>query len=156
MRDIPTSRMFFGFVRIAAINRQMKLFKRYVDDIICTVLGNPDEYLKLANSLHKNLRFTLDRVNMEDNLAFLDVNVNLSLKIKITCHWYQKQTDSGIILNFLSCAPLQHKKNMIQGTVYNRRFLMQHLICLPSIRLLNRTKLAGPKISIQRNCLQKQ
>ena len=54
---------------------------------------------------------------MEGNLAFLDINVNVSSKSNITCHWYQKPTDTGIILNFRSCAPLQHKKNVIQGTV---------------------------------------
>ena len=30
----------------------MNLFKKYVDDFICTVCGDPDEYLKSANSLH--------------------------------------------------------------------------------------------------------
>ena len=34
---------------------EMKLCKRYVDDIICTVRGDPDEYLKTATSLQKNL-----------------------------------------------------------------------------------------------------
>ena len=55
---------------------------------------------------------------MEGNMAFLDIIVNVSSKSNITCHWYQKPTDTGIILNFRSCAPLQHKKNVIQGTVY--------------------------------------
>ena len=97
---------------------EMKLFKRYVDDIICTVRGDPDEYLKFANSLHNNLQFTLEKVNMDGGLAFLDINVNVSSKNNITSHWYQKPTDTGIILNFRSCAPLQHKKNVIQGTVH--------------------------------------
>ena len=86
-----------------------------MDDIICTVRGDPDGYLKFAKILHNNLQFTLEKVNMEGNLAFLDINVNLSSKSNITCHWYQKPTDTGTILNFRSCAPLQHKKNVIQG-----------------------------------------
>ena len=96
---------------------KMNLFKRYVNDIICTVRGDPDMYLKFANSLH-NLHFTLEKVNMDGDLAFLDINVNVSSKNNITCHWYQKSTDTGIILNFCSCAPLQHKKNVIQGAVH--------------------------------------
>ena len=92
---------------------EMKLFKSYVDDIICTVRGDPDVYLKFANSLHNNLQFTLEKVNMEGNLAFLDKR-----KSNITCHWYQKPTETGIIQNFCSCAQLQHKKNVIQGTVH--------------------------------------
>ena len=42
----------------------------------------------------------------------------MSSKSNITCHWYQKPTDTGKILNFCSCATLQHKKNVIQGTVH--------------------------------------
>ena len=105
--------------QIVGPNEEMKLFKRYVDDIICTVRGDPDEYLKFANSLHNNLQFNLEKVNMEENLAFLDINVNVSSKNNITCHGYQKPTDTGIILNFPSCALLQHKKNLIQGTVHS-------------------------------------
>ena len=94
------------------------MFKKFVDDIICTVCGEPDEYFKLANSLHKNLQFTLEKINVEGDLAFLGINVNVSNKSNITCHWHQKPTETGIILNFRSCASLQHKKNVIQGTVH--------------------------------------
>ena len=87
-------------------------------ELICTVRVDPDEHLKFANSLHKNLQFTLEKVDMEGNLAFLDINVIVSSKSIINCHWYQKPTDTGIILNLRSCAPLQHKKNVIQGTVH--------------------------------------
>ena len=45
----------------------MKIFKRYVDDIICTVRGDSDEYLKIANSLHNNLQFTLEKANVEED-----------------------------------------------------------------------------------------
>ena len=134
-------------------DKEMKLFEMYVDDIICTVRGDPDEYLKFANSLHNNLQFTLEKVNLDGDLAFLDINVNVSSKNNSTCHWDQKPTDTGKILNFRSCAPLQHKKNVIQGAVH--RVIMQPLIGWPSIRLLKRTKLAGPKINIQRNGLRK-
>ena len=97
---------------------EMKLFKTYVDDNICTVLDDPDEYLKFAILLHKNLQITLEEVNTEGYLSFLDINVNVSSKNNITCHWYQKPTDTGIILNFCSCAPLQHKKHVIQVAVH--------------------------------------
>ena len=99
-------------------DKEMKLFKKYVDDIICTIRDDPDEYLKFARSLHNNLQYTLEKVNMDGDLAFLDINVNVSSKINITCHCYQKPTDTGIILNFRSCAALQHKKNVIQGAVH--------------------------------------
>ena len=59
---------------------EMKLFKKQVDGIICTVRGDPDEYLIFANSLHNNMQFTLEKVNMEGDLAFLDINLNVSSK----------------------------------------------------------------------------
>ena len=65
-----------------------------------------------------NLQFTLEKVSMEGDFAFLDINIIVSSNSNITCHWYQKRTDSRIIQNFRSCAPLQHRKNVIQGTVH--------------------------------------
>ena len=58
------------------------------------------------------------KIKMEGDLAFLDINVNLSRKSNIACHCYQQSTDTRIIMKFCSCAPLQHKKNVIQGTVH--------------------------------------
>ena len=78
----------------------MKLFKRYMDDIICTVRGDPDKYIEMGNCLLNNLQFSLEKVNMEGKLAFVDIDVNVSSKINITCHW------------------LQHKKKLIQRTVH--------------------------------------
>ena len=40
---------------------------------------------------------------------------------KVTCGWYQKASDTSTILNFRGCAPLQYKRNVIEGTV-NRVF----------------------------------
>ena len=37
---------------------------------------------------------------------------------KVTCGWYQKPTDTGTILNFRGCAPLQFKRNVNEGTVH--------------------------------------
>ena len=37
---------------------------------------------------------------------------------KATCGWYKKPTDTGIILNFRGCAPLQYKRNVIEGAIH--------------------------------------
>ena len=120
MQDVVWICTYCNNQQIMGRYEEMKLFKRYVDvdDIICTVRGDPSEYLKFANSLHNNMQFTLEKVNMDGNLAFLDINVYVSSKSNITRHWYQKPTVTGIILKFRSCTFLQHKKNMIQGTVH--------------------------------------
>ena len=56
----------------------LKLFLRYVDDIVKTVRGEPSCLLDDANSLHPNLQFTLEETNSEGNLPFLDLNINVS------------------------------------------------------------------------------
>ena len=80
----------------------IKLIKKYVQNIICTVRADIDEYFKFANSLHKNRQFTLEKKNMEEDLASVDINLNLSSKNKITCHvtGFKKTTETGRILNF--------------------------------------------------------
>ena len=68
---------------------EKKLFKRYVDDIVCTVKGNPLDYLEYAISLHKNLQFTLETPDDSGDLAFLDLNIKVNEDRTISCHWYQ-------------------------------------------------------------------
>ena len=46
-------------------------------------------------------------------------HVNADSAKKVTCGWYHKPTDIGTILNFRGCAPLQYKRNVIEGTVHN-------------------------------------
>ena len=75
--------------------RELKLFKRYADDIVCTVKVKSLDYLEYANSLHKNLPFTLETANGSGDMAFLDLNINLNEDRKISCHGYQKSTDTA-------------------------------------------------------------
>ena len=91
---------------------------RYVEDIVRTVEGNPGLVLEAANKLHPNLQFTIEELNRNGNLVFLDFNVNVVSGKKVTCGWYQKCTDTGTNLNFRGCAPLQYKRNVIEGTVH--------------------------------------
>ena len=60
-------------------------------------------FKKTYNSLLKN-------PDADGILAFLDLNISINDERQIKCRLYQKSTDTGIILNFLSYAPLQHKK----------------------------------------------
>ena len=94
------------------------VFLRYVSDIIRTVKGDPGVVLEAANKLHPNLQFTIEELDSNGNLAFLDLNVNVDSAKTLTCGWYQKPTDTGTILNFRGCAPLQYKSNVIEGTVH--------------------------------------
>ena len=86
---------------------------------------------------------TLQQTRCESPTTTTTTTANVSSKSNITCHWYQKLTVTGMLLKFRSCTPLQHKKDLIQGTVH--RVLMQHLFGCPSIGLLKRTNFAGQK-----------
>ena len=59
------------------VTSQVKLFLRYVEDIIWTVRGEPSCVLDAANSLHPNMQFTLEETNSEGKLPFLDLNINI-------------------------------------------------------------------------------
>ena len=87
---------------------ETKVFLRYVDDIVRAVRGD-------TNDLHPNLRFTLETTDDKNSLPFLDMSINVQPEGNILCTWYQKPSDTGTILNYRSCAPLQHKKSIIQG-----------------------------------------
>ena len=77
-------------------------------------------------SLHENLQFTLEETNLEGNLPFLDLNINVLQDRGVTCTWYRKPTDAGLVLNYRTCAPTQCKRIVIQGHVH-RMFLLVHL-----------------------------
>ena len=89
-----------------------------MDDIVRAVKGDPGLVLEAAKKLHPNLQFTIEELDSNGNLAFLDLNVNVDSGKKITCRWYQKPTDTGTIQIFRGCAPLQYKRNVIEETVH--------------------------------------
>ena len=53
----------------------VKVFLRYVEDIIRTVKGDPRLVPVAANKLHPNLQFTIEELDSNSNLVFLDLNV---------------------------------------------------------------------------------
>ena len=89
-----------------------------MENIVCTVNGKPLEYLEYANSLHKSLQISLNKLNSNGKQAFLDLDINVNDDRKISCHLYQKPTEAGIIIKFLIWAPLHHNKNVIQESVH--------------------------------------
>ena len=97
---------------------ETKVFLRYFDDIVRTVRGETKELLDAVNNLHPYLQLTLEATDDKNSLHFLDMSINVQPERNIFCTWYQKSSDTGTILNYHSCAPLQHKKSIIQGTIH--------------------------------------
>ena len=46
------------------------------------------------------------------------MSINVQPEGNIFCTWYHKPSDTATILNYRSCAPLQHKKSITQGTLH--------------------------------------
>ena len=84
----------------------VKVFLRYMDYIVRTVKGDPRLVL---------LQFTIEELDSNGNLAFLDLNVNEDSGKKLKCGWYQKPTDTGTNLIFRGCASLQYKRNVMKN-----------------------------------------
>ena len=49
-------------------------------------------------------------------IVFLNMAVYVDER-KVSSKWYRKPTDTGTILNFRSCDPLQHKGNIVEDTI---------------------------------------
>ena len=57
------------------IRNNSRLFKRYMDDILTIEMYNEiDDHLTQINSLHPNLKFTVEVENEKGELPFLDTN----------------------------------------------------------------------------------
>ena len=97
---------------------ETKVFLRYVNDIVRTDRGDTKKLLNSVINLHPNLQFTLETTDDKNSLPFLDMSINVQPEGIIFCTWFQKPSDTGTILNYGSCAPLQYKKSIIQGLIH--------------------------------------
>ena len=94
-----------------------QLFRRYVDDIIRSIKETEIErLLEVANGLHRNLEFTIER-EANNGIAFLDLYITRDNR-KVTTSWYNKPTDTGVQLNYHACAPTKYKRNIVEGSVH--------------------------------------
>ena len=82
------------------------------------VNGEPDTLLRKVNTLHRKLEFTMEKPDKNDNIAFLDMDMKVKSCKEINCEWYKKPTDTGVVLNMRSCAPIQIKMKIVEGTVH--------------------------------------
>ena len=105
------------FTREPETRDDAKSFERYMDDIIRSIFENRiEEKVQQVNSLHENLQFTVER-ETDCKLAFIDMMM-IRDKQKLSSTWYNKPTDTGLIMNFHALAPKRYKRSVVAGFVH--------------------------------------
>ncbi len=91
------------------------LYLRYVDDIFCVfrVGVDPEPFFRALNSLHINLKFTMEHGNK--SLAFLDTQISLpeNDSTDAVIDVFRKKTHTDLILNFNAVCPKTWKFGLI-------------------------------------------
>ena len=93
-------------------------YRRYVDDT-CLLFSHKDHpalFLEYINSIHPNLKFTMESEN-DGKLPFLDVLISRTSSGFATSV-YRKPTFSGLGLNFHSFCPRNFKLNACRTLIY--------------------------------------
>ena len=88
-------------------------YRRYVDDIFAVFksMEERDEFFNVLNNMHKNLKFTMETTSPV--LPFLDVGVSVDFDAFHT-QVYRKPTNTHVIMNYHSEAPLKWKQALIR------------------------------------------
>ena len=93
------------------------LYARYMDDIIRNIKRiDPEEKLATINNLHPSLKFTIER---EENgsIPFLHMKI-IHNNGQLSSTWYDKPTDTGLIMNYYALAPKKYKRSVVSGFEY--------------------------------------
>ena len=101
------------------IRGNSKIFFRYMDDVIQDLKASEcQEKLKEINSLHPNLKFTMERESNHE-LPVLDMKIMHDHETgNLASTWYRKATDTGLIMNYHSLAPKRYKRSVVSGFVH--------------------------------------
>jgi hypothetical protein len=97
-------------------------WRRYVDDVLAIVRKdtNVDELINILNSFHTSIQFTSEP-EVDQSLPFLDVLIRR--RPSYNGSWFsttvhRKPTYTGLILNWHSFVPIQHKRSAITSMIY--------------------------------------
>jgi len=102
----------------ATIKGDSKMFTRYMDDILQDIKSSEiNNKLAEINALHENLTFTIER-QTNGKIPFLDMQITCDQHGKLTSSWYNKPTDTGLILNYHALAPRRYKRSVVSGFVH--------------------------------------
>ena len=94
----------------------LKLFTRYVDDTLAGFASRTEaeEFLIFLNSLHGNIKFTMDTEDDFNKIAFLDLWI-MKTPDGLDITVYRKPTHSGVYTHFSSFVPHRLKVQAISS-----------------------------------------
>ena len=93
------------------------IYERYMDDILRDIHKDKiDTKLEEINELNVYLKFTVER-ETNYTIPFLDMEIHRKGD-KLTSTWYTKSTNTGLMMNFLSLAPLKYKRSAVCGLIH--------------------------------------
>lgn len=101
-------------------NNHILFWFRYVDDIIVGFNGTNrqiDLFLKSINSMHPNIKFTVEIENENHILNYLDLSIK-HLNDKFDFNIYRKDSFSDSVISFDSFSPNSHKYSAFRSMVH--------------------------------------
>ena len=99
------------------IKEDAKLYDRYMDDILMEIhTAKVEEKLGSINTLNPSLKFTMER-ETEKALPFLAMKIIREGRV-LSSTWYNKPTDTGLVMNYHALAPKRYKRSVVSGFVY--------------------------------------
>ena len=94
------------------------LYFRYMDDIVRDIhTDRIESKLSDVNSLHDNLKFTIERENEQNQIPFLDMLIIRDVN-RLSSTWYTKPTDTGLTMNYHALAPMKFKRGNVIGLIH--------------------------------------
>ena len=73
--------------------------------------------MDFVNTMHPNLKFTLETKDETCGLSFLNMRVN-QVRNKTETSWYTKKTDTGVVLNYKCESPTIYKSGIVSCFVH--------------------------------------
>lgn len=109
------------------LNNTPVFYGRYIDDVIAIFDDEIkcESFLKILNSQHKNLKFTIEKAT--NTLNFLDVEVKLT-DTGFETRVYRKPTHTGLYLNFYAICPTHWKSNLILCLLHRAKIICSNSI----------------------------
>ena len=101
------------------IRKDAKLFSRYMDDIVreMNTAQINNKFVEI-NKLDENLKFTMER---EEDHSLVHLNMRIfhdKESGKLSSTWYNKPTDTGLIMNYHALGPKRYKRSVVSGFVH--------------------------------------